>query len=145
MARAVNPAVVRAVQQPTEARRGEVERGQAVRAQIFQVFGRVELQGAGEALFDAAFPVWFLDPPQLSFGGELGGNQALTAGQFPTVNIMVRSWQTTRRAGHVYYVGAQFIVVVTGPADMFVTAHWQCEGVGLTNPLVGQGGLDEAI
>lgn len=131
----VHPKIIRAIQRPTEARRGQVESGKAVRAQVFQVYGRVELQGAGETTFDANFPVWFLEPPQVSSGGELGGNQILVAGSFPRINIMVRSWVTKRRAGAVYYVGAQFIAVADGPADMTIVGHWQCEGTGLTNPL----------
>lgn len=145
MARVTQPALVRSVQQPTEARRGQVERGKAVQAQIFQVFGRVEFTGAGETTFDAKFPVWFLEAPQVSFGGELGGNQILVAGFFPKISIMVRSWQTTRRSGHAYYTGAQFILVADGPTDMIGIAHWQCEGTGLTNPLFGTGALDEQL
>lgn len=132
---AVHPKIVRAIQRPIEARRGLIEQGKNAQAQIFQVYGRVELVGAGEITFDANFPVWFLEPPQISCGGELGGNQAIEAGDFPTVNIMVRSWVMKRRAGHTYYVGAQFIAVVSGPGTMIIIGHWQCEGTGLTNPL----------
>lgn len=131
-----HPATVRAVQQPVEARRGAVEQGKNVQAQVFQVYGRVDISGAGEATFDANFPVWFQEAPQISFSGELTGNQILTAGQYPTISVMVRRWTQKRRAGAMYYVGAQFIVVIDGPTETTAIAHWQCEGVGLTNPLI---------
>lgn len=140
-----NPRFVRSLQQPAEARRGQVERGVAVQAQIFQVFGRVDLQGSGETTFETKFPVWFTEAPQMSFGAELAANQILTAGKYPRVNLLVRRWVQTRRGGTFYYTGAEFVVVVDGPNDMSSIAHWQCEGVGLTNPLFGTGGLDETL
>jgi hypothetical protein len=141
----VNPATVRAVQQPAETRRGNVERARQVQAQIFQVYGRIDLKGAGEVTYDANFPVWFTEIPQLSFGGELGGNKILVAGNFPRISVMVRSWVTTVRAGGTYYSGAQFVAVLDGPADMAATAHWQCEGTGLTNPLLSDTQLAAAL
>lgn len=81
----------------------------------------------------------------MSFGAELGGNQILTAGKYPRVNVMVRRWVTTRRGGAWYHTGAEFVVVVAGPSDMTAIAHWQCEGIGLTNPIFGTGGLDETL
>lgn len=140
-----HPSVVRAYQQPGQARASTLALAQAAQAQIFQVFGRMEMQGTGQATFTAEFPVMFVDPPQVSFGGELGGNQILVAGQYPTINILVRTWHKQKRAGHTYYSGADFVVVATGPADQTLLAHWQCEGVGLTNPLAGLGGVGDSI
>lgn len=136
MATISHPAVVRAVQQPAQGRQATLALGQAAQAQIFQVYGRVELQGVGEATFSSAFPVWFLDAPQVSFGGELSGNKALTTGSFPTISLIVREWQTKKRAGRLYYTGAEFVVKAGGTSDMTMIAHWQCEGTGLTNPLL---------
>jgi hypothetical protein len=133
------PSQVRTVQGGTEARRAQVEQGRNVQAKIYQVYGRMDFSGAGETTFSTSFPVMFLESPQLSFGGELGANQILTAGKFPRVNVMIRSWSTTRRAGALYYVGAELIVVADGPTDMVGIVHWQVEGAGLTNPLFGSG------
>lgn len=127
---------VRNVQPMLNSRQADLARGAAVQGKSYQVYGRVEFQGPGESTFDARFPVWFFaESPQVSFGGELAGNQALTAGQFPRINVMVRSWTTTVRNSVTYYTGAQFVLVADGPTDMTGIAHWQVEGTGLTNPL----------
>jgi hypothetical protein len=127
---------IRNVQAPFEARRADVERGKAVQGKTYQVYGRLEFQGPGETTANVTFPVWFfIDSPQFTFGAELGGNQAIEAGNFPRVNVMVRSWTTTVRNGVTYYTGAQLILVAEGSTDMTGIAHWQVEGTGLTNPL----------
>jgi hypothetical protein len=133
----VQAKTIRQVQQPFETRRSKIEVHRTAQAKIYQVFGRVEFQGSGETTFDVKFPVWFVDPPQITFGAELGANQILEAGTFPRVNLMVRRWDVNIRGGHTYYLGAQFIMVVDGPAEMVAIAHWQCEGTALTNPLTG--------
>jgi hypothetical protein len=127
---------IRNIQPALNAQQVRVEQAKQVQGKTYQVYGRVDFQGAGESTFDVSFPVWFfIDSPQLSFGAELGGNQALTTGNFPRVNVMVRSWVTSVRNNVTYYSGAQFILVAEGPTDMTGTAHWQVEGTGLTNPL----------
>lgn len=127
---------LRSIQPALEARRADVERHKNVQAKNYQIYGRIEFNGSGEATFDAKFPVWFfIDSPQMSFGAELTGNQAIAEGVFPRVNVMVQHWTTTIRNGVTYYTGARFILVVDGPDDMTGVAHWSMEGTGLTNPL----------
>lgn len=135
----------RQIQQPLERRRGEVETQRTAQAKVFQVYGRIEFSGSGETTFETHFPVWFIDAPQLSFGAELGGNQILEAGNFPRVNVMVRRWATANKGGHIYYLGAEFVIVADGPTTMIATAHWQAEGTGLANPVASDAELGGTI
>jgi hypothetical protein len=130
------PVKVRTIQPALEGRRDELGKVAAASAKNYQVYGRVDFNGSGESTFDANFPVWFVEAPQLSFGGELGGNQILVAGNYPRVNVMVRTWMLTERSNYTFYTGAQFVLVIEGPAEMTGVAHWQIEGVGLSNPIV---------
>lgn len=107
--------------------------------------GFVEVAGAGEGLVDINFPVWFLEVPVMSFGGELGPNEVLVDGSFPTLNVMVKSWVRTAKNGTDYYTGATLIIVTTGSVAQRATAHWQGEGRALVNPLVITGSTDDAI
>lgn len=113
-----------------------MESARAVQAKIFQVYGRIEFSGAGENTFTSPFPVWFVEVPQLNFGGELKEGTVLVPGSYPTVNCLIGSWSTRVRHRKTYYVGATFVVVITGPATTEGLVHWQLEGVGLMNPLV---------
>lgn len=127
---------IRSIQPALEGRRSDIERGKAVHAKNYEIDGRIEFTGVGEATFDARFPVWFfIDSPQMSFGAELTGNQALNEGTFPTVNVMVQYWTTTIRNNITYYTGARFIIVIEGDDDITGLAHWTLRGTGLTNPL----------
>jgi hypothetical protein len=133
------PLRIRSIQAPLEARRGTLELAYRAQARDQRVYGRLEFKHPGEALFEVKFPVWFVEAPQFSFGGELTGNLSLDAGNYPKVNLMVRAWRTITRDGRDYYVGAEFVLVASGRTDMTGVAHWQCQGVALSNPTVGGG------
>lgn len=134
-----------------EQRRGEVERGYSVRGGVFRLLGTRDLSKAGEVLDVVNFPVWFLERPSISGGGELAPNEALVDGDFPRWNVGVKQWRTTEQGGVgetglvTMYVGATFIFVAEGPAAMRSTIHWQLEGRALRNPLVGGDSTAEEV
>lgn len=133
------------VSRAMEQRRGTVERGKSIQGREFSIHGFIDCYGAGEALQDVNFPVAFQERPAMSFGGELAVNQTLEDGNFPTINIMTRSWQTILRDGATYYTGATLIIVATGPTTMGYTAHWQATGKALVNPLNDAGSASSVI
>lgn len=131
------------LQGPFEARRGEVERSQSVRGGVFRLLGFQDLSKAGETTAEVNFPVWFLERPAISGGGELADNESLVDGEFPRWNVGVHKWITTEQGGVgatglvTMYKGAIFIFVAEGPEAMRSTIHWQLEGRALRNPLAG--------
>lgn len=128
-----------------EGRRGEVERQRSVQGGSHRISGFVEVAGAGEVLADVNFPVWFIERPSMSFGGELGPNEPLEVENYPTVSVMVKSWAKRQKAGADYFTGATLIVVTSGPEKQRVIAHWQMEGRALVNPLLSTGSTSDAI
>lgn len=121
---------------PFEYRRGEVERIIADQIAPTRVSGFELIQGAGEVAFDVHFPIWFVEKPAMSFGGELDDTQPLTEKKYPTVSVVVFRWEKklTDRPGGGYFTGATLAVVTTGPNDLNMTVHWQAEGKAMTNP-----------
>lgn len=128
-----------------QGRRGQVERARSVYGRTHRLNGFLDVIGAGEAVTDVAFPVWFNERPSMSFGGELGPNEVLEDGNFPTVSVVVKNWVTEERAGATYYVGATLVVVTTGALTQTMTVHWQAEAVALVNPTLSLGGTDDPI
>lgn len=126
-------------------RQGTVARERSFEGGHHRVLGFVDINGAGEGLVDIQFPVSFREVPAMSFGGELGPNEVLKDGKFPTVSVMVKSWATTQKNGATYWVGATLIIVSTGSTDQKVTADWQAEGRALVNPYLSTGSTDDAI
>lgn len=120
---------------PLEARRGVAGRLDAVTGKEHAIQGFVEIVGAGEALLDVSFPVWFLEKPTFTFGGEMGPDQVLTPGQYPTLSILVHRWNMREYSNSVsYFAGATLIVVATGSATQSLIGHWQAQGRALRNP-----------
>lgn len=105
--------------------------------ELFQQYGFEEFKGVGEATFTAEFGLAFLLKPVMYFGAELAPGQALVPGKYPKVNVMVREWHTTTRGPSTYWVGAEFILVVSGPPTLEGTAIWQVEGAGVPLTEIG--------
>ncbi len=128
---------------PFEQRRGEVERSYSVRGGVFRLLGFRDLARAGEVIDIVMFPVWFLERPGVSGGGELAPNEPMVDGEFPRWNVGVKEWITTEQGGVgqtglvTMYKGAHLIYVAEGPIAMRSTVHWQLEGRALRNPLAG--------
>lgn len=99
--------------------------------------GLFMFQGNGEGRKEVQFPVKFIEKPVFYFGGELGPNQSIVDGYFPTVSVVVGAWQTLKRppVTNLYY-GCTLIVVVTGHADQKLVIHWHVEGKALSDPSV---------
>ena len=137
------------IQAPFEKRRGGIERQRSVQGRNHRVEGRFPftnpITGAGESVVAVNFPVWFIDKPSMSFGGELDINEVLIDGAFPTLSALVKTWTTQVRDGATYYVGANLLVVSSGAPNQRMFVHWQMEGKALVNPLLQPHNTDDAI
>lgn len=123
---------------------------QGFQGRQLEVVGLIEIVGAGEATVDVSFPVRFVEHPSFSFGGEMVENSAITAGQHPTISIMVLRWMTeeatpgTLEQDQQIFVGASLIIVTTGIPDQRQRAHFQVRGRGIVSP-VGAADTTEAL
>lgn len=105
-------------------------------ARIHVISGQFNVQGAGELVKDIAFPVTFVEKPLLAFGGALDDNQAIVAGNFPTISVVVLKYKEgVSQAASSSFSGASLIVVVTGVEDQSVWVHWSFTGMALVNPI----------
>lgn len=115
----------------------DVVRQHQLEGREHRILGEVNVSGAGEAVVAVSFPVWFWARPSMSFGAELGTNEKLVDGKYPTVSVIVQKWRTVRRDLHDFYVGADLLVVTTGhPDKQRAVVHWQAEGPALVNPTI---------
>ena len=137
--------IIRPISAALEQRRGVTERARSMQGRVHRVVGFFQSAGPGEGLVDVDFPVWFQEVPALSFGGELGANQVLVDGNFPTLSVLVKSWKLRQQAERNYYAGATLIVVTTGSAEQVLKVHWQVEGKALVNPTISTGSTDDVI
>jgi hypothetical protein len=131
-----------------EARRSDVNRVNDFLIRPNRVSGFYEIFFTGtattqEVALDVVFPVWFVDRPAMSFGGELL-RDIVEAGSFPTISVVVTSWTKTYdvRPGGGYYTGCTFAVVVSGREGEEMIVHWQADGKALH--LTGGGGGGDA-
>lgn len=131
---------------PLESRRAAVGRIDAMGAKVHRVQGFLTVDGAGEAAVEVAFPVWFIERPLCTFGGEMAENESPEAGGFPTVSVVVLAWAFQDYPGGVrYYSGARLAVVTTGRDGHQMLVHWQAEGKALRNPVGDTGTTDSTI
>lgn len=131
---------------PFDARRGTINRIESMTGKVHRVQGFFTLTGAGELSVEVDFPVWFIENPICSFGGELAANEFPEAGFYPTVSVVVLAWKKEDRPGDVsYFSGAHLGAVTTGKAGQVLVVHWQMEGKALRNPLGDAGGTDGVI
>lgn len=120
---------------PFEARRGAAERMDSATGRVHSIQGFMEIVGSGEALLDVNFPVWFLEKPTFTFGGEMAVDQVLTVGAYPMLSVIVHRWRMKDFPNGVsYFAGATLIVVTTGTPEQKLIGHWEAQGKALRNP-----------
>lgn len=104
------------------------------------ISGEITVVGGGDVAADINFPVWFVEKPIMTFGGEVAGTVDLTLGSFPLVSALVGKWdiqsldavQGGKFSGRMFYAGAQMLLSIDGASDIIV--HYQFSGMALTNP-----------
>jgi hypothetical protein len=128
---------------PFEQRRSEVAHVDDQSIRPTRVTGFELTVGAGEATVNVDFPVWFVEKPSMSFGGEFEKNEYLVERRFPTVSVVVVEWKIALpdRPGGGWYVGAILATVTTGRREQRVWVHWQAEGKAIRNPSVHTGAI----
>jgi len=102
------------------------------------VEGTFLVDGSGEAVKIVNFPIKFINRPVFTTGGELHLDTTPVPGQYPTMSCVINRWATEQHAGFskMYFVGAQLLVVTTGPATQRLWVHWRASGVAIVNPAV---------
>lgn len=118
-----------------EQRRGQVERGRQSQGGLFRLSYTFNVTGAGEAEREINFPVWFVNPPALSHGGEVEATTVLESGNFPWSSVMACGYSTQLRAGVTYYVGCRVLLVMGGTPEQKGTLHFHVEGQALQGPV----------
>ena len=131
---------------PFEQRRGDLNRMEGFLVKPTRVTGFELTIGAGEVSIDVKFPVWFVEKPSMSFGGELEEGEFIQDRKFPTVSVVVVRWEKAQaERGGGWFVGANLAVVTTGKKDHRMWVHWQAEGKAIANPSSPGAGLDQPI
>jgi hypothetical protein len=120
---------------PFEQRRVKIETQQSMQIQLNNVSGFIQVNGAGEALQDVNFPVWFVEKPTFTFGGELMDGHSPIKTKFPTISVMVARWNKEKRGYANYYVGASLAIVTTGDVTQQIIVHWSTVGKAIRNPI----------
>lgn len=120
-----------------EARRTDIQRVEDFLIKPTRVSGFYEIifdgtSTAQETLVDVTFPVWFVDRPAMSFGGELV-RDIVEVGNYPTISVVVIAWEKVNdlRPGGGYWAGATLAVVATGRLEERMIVHWQAEARAL--------------
>lgn len=106
-------------------------------ATVTSVDGFFLTDGAGEAIQVVNFPVRFIERPNFVFGGEHHLDTSGVDGQLPTVSCVINSWITdppVLTTARLHFIGANLLVVTTGPAAQRIWIHWRATGRALTNP-----------
>jgi hypothetical protein len=118
------------------ARRGiTLSQTQAIQAQNFRVHGTIEVPGPGEGTHPVKFPVSYIERPKFSYGGVLGDNTALVAGNFPQYSVWVLRWEVKELSPEQQlYEGCTLAIQIAAPANTRASIDWQFEGSGLRSP-----------
>lgn len=135
----------RGVQSAIDARRSHLQRGEQVLIAPTRVVGVVNVTNSGEVLVSVEFPVWFTERPSFSFGGELTGGFSPQQGTYPTISVLVASWNNVTRGLGTYWAGAALAIVTTGEENQQMIVHWQMEGHAMQNPVSPGLQVDQAI
>jgi hypothetical protein len=114
--------------------------------------GRVLVKGVGESTIAVNFPVWYIEVPTFTFGGELSEGHPPMDGQYPVFSASVMKWRVLRpdrtlNTGGLrkYYRGARLALVQFGPDAQDFWFHWQFVGMAITNPVRERLNLEEEI
>lgn len=105
--------------------------------------GTVEIEGAGEAIVDVAFPVRFADAPIFSAGLELRGSVALAWGKLPVWSATVAGWRTEAVANNTLYVGATLAIVTFNAARS--NLHYSFAGRSYTTPVDSSTSVNQTL
>lgn len=136
------------IQGQIEARRAYLSRVNDFLIKPNRLSGFYEIEFVGtaneqEVAVDVEFPIWFVDRPSFTFGGELV-RDILVDGSFPTISAVVVGWTKTHdvRPGGGYYIGARIAVVASGREGEQMILHWVMDGKAIH--LVGAEGDADA-
>lgn len=109
--------------------------------------GDLQFPGTGQSLVYVPFGCRFIEFPIHSFGAALdeGGNTQLAEGNFPTISVMIHTWDYIQvRPGLRHYKGANLIIVTTGgDSGTIVNVHYRFEGKAIGDPFMSDGGITE--
>lgn len=133
-------------QRAMEQRRGTISRIHDVTVKLHRTSGFVTVQDPGEVALDVHFPLWYVERPGMSFGGELADGHSAEATNFPTVSVVVLRWlKQTRGDIGQWFTGATLGIVTTGREGHKMIVHWHAEGKAMVNPLNTSGDADGSI
>lgn len=127
------------------ARASTKDRIRSAQAQYYVVTAEIDVIGAGEAVVDVTFPVYFVDKPKHYKGGELQSGESFTTGSFPTTDIVILQWDTRLRDdGTAVYSGATIGIVTTGIPGQLSTVQFHAEGIGIRQTTSDATAADDA-
>lgn len=104
---------------------------------VTSVDGQFLVDGSGEAAQTVHFPVRFIERPNFVSGGELHLDTSPVAGQAPTISCVINTWITdppVLTTAQLYFIGANLVVVSTGPSNQRMWVHWRATGRALVAP-----------
>lgn len=107
-------------------------------ATVTSVDGVFLTDGAGEAVQTVNFPVRFIERPNFVFGGEHHLDTAGVGGELPMMSCVINSWITDPpilTTAQLHFIGANLLVVTSGPPTQRIWIHWRATGRALTNPV----------
>jgi len=123
-----------------EQRRRVVQNSESVAVAVHHVWGDISAVGPGEGTVPIGFPVTFVEKPGFYFGAEsLDGD--VIPGHFPTISLVVSTWQTKRVVSGFYYSGMVVAFVIGGPIGTNMGIHWHVEGKAFKNPTSHDGSI----
>lgn len=94
--------------------------------------GFVDLDMAGESVIEIDFPLRFIERPLFTTGLELGDNQHLSFGTFPTWSATVAAWNTQLYGETALYTGATIGAVINNVERSKL--HYSFQGLIITAP-----------
>lgn len=122
-------------QYPAEARRARVERQQSVEDGVTTLAYRLHFTTVGEQSVELNFPCRFINEPVVGGGGfSLAPGSVLEPRRYPTASAGAL-FETETLAGHVYYVGALAVIVMTGSRRQQMTVHLSFTGKAIVGPV----------
>lgn len=116
-----------------QASRVATQRGQ-IYTQTAEV-GFILVGSASETVTEISFVNTFLEKPTFTFGFELGPNQHVTAGSFPTLSAFILQWVNPNSSTpYPTYTGARVGIVASGVDGQILVAHLSFMARGLGYP-----------
>lgn len=102
-----------------------------------EIQGRFPVNNIGEGREPIMFPVAFSTVPHMSFGFEIQGDtRHIIKGHAPSITAAVCDWSVRERPPTSrLFLGAEVIIVATGPPNTRFIVHWTAKGTGFMAPL----------